>query len=76
MTTPNIEYNQVYEMKEAVRHKEHRFEWTRVEFAQWCNTWANRYAYSVQFGGIGQEVEGFGHPTQSAIFTRQGGIAK
>ena len=74
MTTPNSEYNQVYAMEEKVRHKDHRFEWTRPEFAQWCNTWAHQYAYSVQIGGIGQEVEGFGQPTQSAIFTRQGGI--
>lgn len=76
MTTPNVEYNQVYEMKEEVRHKDHRFEWTRAEFAQWSNTWADQYAYSVQIDGIGQEVEGFGHPTQIAIFTRQGGLEK
>ena len=76
MTTPNVEYNQVYEMKEEVRHKDHRFEWTRAEFAQWCNSWASQYSYHLQMGGIGQDTEGFGHPTQIAIFTRQGGIEK
>ena len=34
VTTPNQEYNVVYDMDEAMRHDDHRFEWTRAEFAQ------------------------------------------
>lgn len=61
ITTPNVEYNEVYEMEsEQVRHQDHRFEWTREEFTKWCNTWASEYSYRVQVDGIGQEVEGYG----------------
>ena len=74
ITTPNVEYNTVYQMNDAVRHKDHRFEWTRAEFSEWTHTWARNYSYEVQLDGIGEEVEGFGHPSQIAIFTRQGGI--
>ena len=74
VTTPNLEYNTVYQMEEKVRHKDHRFEWTRAEFAEWTHTLAGNYPYKVQLEGIGEEVEGYGHPSQIAIFTRQGGI--
>ncbi|MBC2724345.1 3' terminal RNA ribose 2'-O-methyltransferase Hen1 [Desulfosporosinus sp.] len=76
ITTPNVEYNQVYEMEEEMRHKDHRFEWTRAEFIAWCNSWADQYSYGVKIDGIGQEVEGFGQPSQIAIFTRQVGSEK
>ncbi|MCO1602444.1 3' terminal RNA ribose 2'-O-methyltransferase Hen1 [Desulfosporosinus nitroreducens] len=76
MTTPNVEYNRIYEMQEEVRHKDHRFEWTRAEFAQWSNSWASQYSYQVEIDGIGLEVEGVGHPTQIAIFSRQVGLEK
>jgi hypothetical protein len=33
----------------------------------------SRYRYSVEHTGIGQEVEGYGQPTQLAIFRRQVG---
>ncbi|EGW40788.1 3' terminal RNA ribose 2'-O-methyltransferase Hen1 [Desulfosporosinus sp. OT] len=75
ITTPNVEYNTVYQMDDqAVRHKDHRFEWTRSEFSEWTHTLARNYSYDVQLDGIGEEVEGYGHPSQIAIFTRQGGI--
>ncbi|KUO73244.1 MAG: 3' terminal RNA ribose 2'-O-methyltransferase Hen1 [Desulfosporosinus sp. BRH_c37] len=74
VTTPNVEYNTVYQMDEAVRHKDHRFEWTRAQFFEWTHSLARNYTYEVQLDGIGEEVEGYGHPSQIAIFTRQGGI--
>ena len=74
VTTPNVEYNPVYQMDEAVRHKDHRFEWTRAQFSEWTHCLASNYSYEVQLDGIGEEVEGYGHPSQIAIFTRQGGI--
>ncbi|MDR3599535.1 MAG: 3' terminal RNA ribose 2'-O-methyltransferase Hen1 [Desulfosporosinus sp.] len=72
ITTPNVEYNSVYQMDEELRHKDHRFEWTRTEFSKWTDTWAKNYAYAVQLDGIGEEVAGHGHPSQIAIFTRRG----
>jgi hypothetical protein len=74
ITTPNVEYNTVYQMDEELRHKDHRFEWTRTEFSEWTDTWAKNYAYDIQLDGIGEEAEGYGYPSQIAIFTRQGGI--
>ncbi|MDP4159944.1 MAG: 3' terminal RNA ribose 2'-O-methyltransferase Hen1 [Bacillota bacterium] len=75
VTTPNVEYNTVYQMEDQeVRHKDHRFEWTRAEFTEWTHALAGDYSYEVRLEGIGEEVEGYGHPSQIAIFTRQGGI--
>ncbi|MGE7912771.1 methyltransferase domain-containing protein [Lysinibacillus xylanilyticus] len=36
VTTPNAEYNAVYELDE-MRHDDHRFEWTRSQFQKWCH---------------------------------------
>ena len=30
------------------RHKDHRFEWTRAEFADWCAAVGSRYGYAVR----------------------------
>ena len=44
ITTPNIEYNVKFESLSAgkLRHKDHRFEWTRKEFQDWSNTVAKK----------------------------------
>ncbi|MDQ6598977.1 3' terminal RNA ribose 2'-O-methyltransferase Hen1 [Bacillus salipaludis] len=73
VTTPNQEYNVVYEMDEEMRHNDHRFEWTRNEFQQKCAEWIAGCSYRVQFQGIGEEHPTFGQPTQMAIFTRKEG---
>ena len=36
VTTPNVEYNVLYEGLTGSRHADHRFEWTRAEFAAWA----------------------------------------
>ncbi len=73
ITTPNSEYNVLYEgMKPgALRHNDHRFEWTRKEFKTWADKVANNHHYSVVFYGIGDEDEKLGTPTQMAVFTKQ-----
>lgn len=70
LTTPNREYNQLWESLPAgrFRHADHRFEWTRDEFRQWSQTVSDDYA--VTFTGIGEEHPEFGHPTQMAVFRR------
>jgi len=72
VTTPNREYNALFEgMKpEAMRHPDHRFEWTRAEFRHWAESVGLAYGYAVRFDGIGAEDATHGHPTQVAIFTR------
>ncbi|KGR78171.1 3' terminal RNA ribose 2'-O-methyltransferase Hen1 [Ureibacillus manganicus] len=69
ITTPNKEYNKVYEMDEDYRHPDHRFEWTREEFKTWCKN--NGHKYELSFDGIGEEHELHGYPTQACLFTRK-----
>ena len=73
ITTPNAEYNSVFESLPAgqFRHRDHRFEWTRLEFEQWAGRVAGRYVYEVRFQPIGPEDPERGAPTQMAIFSRQ-----
>lgn len=70
LTTPNREYNDRYETLTAgaMRHSDHRFEWTRRQFAIWAKAVANEYGYMVQCGPLGDEDETVGAPSQMAIF--------
>ncbi len=72
VTTPNREYNSVYDGMEPgrLRHKDHRFEFTRQEFAAWCNGVAERNGYLVEVSGIGEVHEELGAPTQLAVFSK------
>ncbi|MCB1167877.1 MAG: 3' terminal RNA ribose 2'-O-methyltransferase Hen1 [Leptospiraceae bacterium] len=77
VSTPNAEYNQLFENLPAgtLRHPDHRFEWTRLEFQDWARRVAGAYGYSVEFSGIGPEDSGLGCPTQLAVF-RQAEVAQ
>ncbi|NDJ25628.1 3' terminal RNA ribose 2'-O-methyltransferase Hen1 [Nostoc sp. B(2019)] len=70
VTTPNIEYNVKFENLPAgkLRHKDHRFEWTRVEFQNWANQVAESFGYTVAFQPVGTEDPEVGSPTQMAVF--------
>ncbi|MBL8111554.1 MAG: 3' terminal RNA ribose 2'-O-methyltransferase Hen1 [Acidobacteria bacterium] len=72
MTTPNVEYNVRFEKLPAgrLRHRDHRFEWTRAEFEAWCVDAARRFGYAVRFAPIGPLDSEVGAPTQMAVFTR------
>ncbi|HSE09532.1 MAG TPA: 3' terminal RNA ribose 2'-O-methyltransferase Hen1 [Nocardioidaceae bacterium] len=71
VTTPNGEYNVLYEGLVGLRHPDHRFEWTRDEFEQWSDRVASTYGYNVERRGIGDRDDILGTPTQMAIFTRK-----
>ena len=73
VTTPNVEYNAKFETLPAgkMRHKDHRFEWTRGEFQSWAGGIGERFGYSVRFLPIGPEDLSLGSPTQMGIFERQ-----
>lgn len=71
ITTPNQEYNAVYEMQDAKRHSDHRFEWTRDEFEQWCADRNQSGKYKLVFEGIGEAHEACGFPTQMCTFVRK-----
>ena len=72
VTTPNVEYNVRFEGLPAgsLRHRDHRFEWTRSEFAEWSDAVAGRHGYAVERSGIGDHDAEVGHPTQMAVFRR------
>ncbi|MFH0901779.1 MAG: methyltransferase, partial [Pseudomonadota bacterium] len=71
VTTPNVEYNVKLDGLSSgrFRHRDHRFEWTRAEFAAWSNRVAARYGYAVRFLPVGAEDAMVGAPTQMAVFS-------
>lgn len=71
VTTPNVEYNVRWETLPAghVRHRDHRFEWTRAEFRAWADAVASRHGYAVRYVPVGPDDPEVGAPTQMAVFT-------
>jgi len=72
VTTPNAEYNVRWETLPAgeFRHPDHRFEWTRSQFAEWTQVVGDRYGYAVRHLPVGPEDPEVGPPTQMAVFSR------
>jgi 3' terminal RNA ribose 2'-O-methyltransferase Hen1 len=72
LTTPNAEYNVRFASLPAgrMRHKDHRFEWTRAEFEAWARGVGERHGYGVRFEPVGPMDEAVGAPTQMAVFSR------
>ena len=73
VTTPNVEYNVRFETLPAgrLRHRDHRFEWTRDELGAWAEDVARRFGYSARCAGVGEPDPELGSPTQMAVFERQ-----
>lgn len=69
VTTPNRDHNSVYGV-DGFRHPDHRFEFSRSEFAQWAAAVAAEHRYAVELGTIGEPVKGHGSPTQTAVLRR------
>lgn len=72
VTTPNVEYNVRYETlpEGGHRHDDHRFEWTRAEFAAWCDQVAADYGYTYTLRDVGDTDPEVGPPTQLALFVK------
>ena len=72
LTTPNRSYNKNYAglTEVALRHPDHRFEWTREEFAAWAGEICKNYGYTVRLSGIGETDAGGQQPTQMGVFTK------
>jgi 3' terminal RNA ribose 2'-O-methyltransferase Hen1 len=71
VTTPNAEYNVRYDFLApgAMRHRDHRFEWTRAEFTSWAGRVAAEHGYQVAFHPVGDDDPEVGPPTQLAVFS-------
>jgi len=70
ITTPNVEHNARFASlaQGAMRHRDHRFEWTREEFRGWGTRVALSHGYTMTWQGIGEEDLELGPPTQMLIF--------
>ncbi|MFB4308820.1 3' terminal RNA ribose 2'-O-methyltransferase Hen1 [Actinomadura sp. GTD37] len=72
VTTPNAEHNVRYDglAPGAMRHSDHRFEWTRAEFRAWADRVAAAHGYRVRHVPVGDDDPEVGAPTQMGVFTR------
>ena len=72
VTTPNVEYNVRFDSlpEGTLRHRDHRFEWTRAEFEAWGAAVAADHDYRVRFLPVGTLDPEVGPPTQMAVFER------
>ena len=72
VTTPNAEHNVRYEFLPAatLRHRDHRFEWTRAQFHSWAEQTGTTHGYEVRYLPVGFDDPEVGPPTQLAIFRR------
>jgi 3' terminal RNA ribose 2'-O-methyltransferase Hen1 len=71
VTTPNVEYNVRWPgLDGGARHPDHRFEWTRAQFAGWAEGVAARHGYAVRYLPVGPDDPEVGPPTQMAVFSR------
>src|SRR5262249_2127002 len=75
VTTPNREYNVLFPTlpEGQLRHGDHRFEWTRTEFAEWAAGIVARFRYDVKIEPVGPLDDRLGAPSQMAVFTLVGG---
>jgi hypothetical protein len=72
--TPNVEYNaRLTGLARQLRHRDHRFEWSRPEFRHWATSTGKSYRYSVEFDGVGLGDRQLGPPAQLALFSRTSG---
>jgi 3' terminal RNA ribose 2'-O-methyltransferase Hen1 len=72
VTTPNREHNVRFAALPAgtMRHRDHRFEWTRAQFQAWAQRVGEQRGYRVRFLPVGPDDAEVGPPTQLAVFTR------
>jgi 3' terminal RNA ribose 2'-O-methyltransferase Hen1 len=78
VTTPNREYNVLFPTLPPgmMRHNDHRFEWTRAEFAAWAEPVAVKFGYEVRFAPVGGADPVHGAPSQMAVFALPTGGAQ
>lgn len=75
LTTPNKDFNLLFEFKEdQMRHWDHKFEWTREEFKEYCDGVVSRFNYTYKLVGVGDPPPDqlhVGPCSQGALFTRK-----
>lgn len=77
ITTPNSEFNVLFDLPldNGFRHWDHKFEWTRRQFKDWCFNICERFPnYLVSFLGAGVAPPDYlklGPVSQLALFVRK-----
>ncbi|XP_039439003.1 uncharacterized protein LOC120420120 [Culex pipiens pallens] len=76
-STPNSEYNVHFDglLETGFRHEDHKFEWTRAQFREWCENICQRFPeYVVKYFGIGPQPKDspdVGPVSQMGVFVRK-----
>ena len=72
MTTPNRAYNNQFSglADGAMRHPDHRYEFTEEEFTNFCRKNASAFGYEVELEPIGEISPEFGAPTLMGVFKK------
>jgi 3' terminal RNA ribose 2'-O-methyltransferase Hen1 len=70
VTTPNRDYNELLPQTHPVRHRDHKFEWSRAEFKAWTEKICGAFGYSAVIKEIGDSDKELGSQTQMAVFTK------
>ncbi len=72
VTTPNVEHNVRFATLPAgaMRHRDHRFEWSRAQLRAWAGRVAAEHGYTVRHLPVGPDDPEVGPPTQLAVFSR------
>lgn len=70
--TPNVEYHGEFAHLPAgqLRHKDHRFEWTRAEFSVWAQRVTERHGDQLRLLSIESQDPIVGAPSQMGVFSR------
>ena len=73
ISTPNSEYNVLFKDFSGMRHTDHKFEWTRQQFKDWCQSIVDIYNYDVEYTGVGEPTDEreVGYCSQIAVFTHR-----
>ncbi|XP_076799435.1 small RNA 2'-O-methyltransferase-like isoform X1 [Clavelina lepadiformis] len=73
ISTPNADFNVLFNESKAFRHPDHKFEWSQLQFQKWCLEICDIYNYSVRFDGVGTAPNGsknLGFCSQFGIFSK------
>jgi 3' terminal RNA ribose 2'-O-methyltransferase Hen1 len=71
VTTPNREYNVRFPSLPSgrMRHRDHRFEWSRAEFLAWAERVGSTHGYTVRLVPVGRVDPEVGPATQMAVLS-------
>ncbi|CAD5112091.1 DgyrCDS1331 [Dimorphilus gyrociliatus] len=75
ITTPNSDFNILFNNLSGFRHHDHKFEWTREEFKNWVSEMCETYGYDAKIDGVGttndEDLKKYGYCSQIAVFRRK-----